>query len=58
MAFKSEDIFVSFDVVSLFTMVLVNDILELLRQYFANDMFNLLLQCLKTTYSQFKGQFY
>jgi hypothetical protein len=52
------DIMVSFDVVSLFTKVPVNDTMYLLRQHFDEDILRLFHDVLTTSFFSFNGQFY
>jgi len=49
---------VNFDVVSLFTKVLIADSLELLSNHFEDDDLALIKHILTSTYSCFDGQFY
>jgi hypothetical protein len=53
-----EDLMVSFDVVSLFTRVPNVESLNLLRQYFIEDVQALLRHVLTSTYFSCGGQFY
>ena len=52
------DILVSFDVVSLFTMVPVNQALQYINENFSNDIATLFRHCLTTTYFQWDKEFY
>jgi hypothetical protein len=69
--FQNEDYLVSFDVVSLFTNVPVEEVLQIIKNRFSTDTFfsersplqvedmmELLDICLKTTNFQFYGKFY
>jgi len=49
---------VSFDVLSLFTKVVIADSLELLSNHFEDDILALFKHILTSTYSYFDGQFY
>jgi retron-type reverse transcriptase len=49
---------VSFDVVSLFTKVPINDTMDLLRRHFDEDILRLFRHVLTTSYFSFNGQFY
>ncbi|XP_060534544.1 uncharacterized protein LOC132706961 [Cylas formicarius] len=53
-----KDILVSFDVVSLFTMVPVKETLDLISARFRNDVTELFRHCLTTTYFQWNKEFY
>jgi hypothetical protein len=55
---QKSDILVSFDVVSLFTKVPLEDTLQLLQQYFHNQTICLFKQVLTTTYFLYDGAFY
>jgi hypothetical protein len=55
---QPEDLMVSFDVVSLFTNVLIVDSLELLSHHFEDDDLALFKHILTSTYFCFDGQFY
>jgi hypothetical protein len=53
-----EDILVSFDVVSLFTMVPIVEALRLLSRNFDEDILRLFRHMLTSSFSRFNGQFY
>jgi hypothetical protein len=55
---KESDILVSFDVVSLFTRVPLEDTLLLLQQHFHDQTIGLFKQVLTTTYFMYDGAFY
>jgi len=55
---QQSDILVSFNVVSLFTKVLLEDTLRLLLQHFHNQTISLFKQVLTTTYFLYDGAFY
>jgi hypothetical protein len=55
---QPEDLMVSFDVVSLFTNVLIVDSLDLLSYHFEDDVLALFKHALTSTYFCFDGQFY
>jgi hypothetical protein len=55
---KESDILVSFDVVSLFTRVPLEDTLLLLQQHFHDKTISLFKQVLTTTYFTYNGAFY
>ena len=55
---RPKDLMVSFDVVSLFTNVLIVDSLELLSYHFEDDVLALFKHVLTSTYFCFNGQFY
>jgi retron-type reverse transcriptase len=55
---KESDILVSFDVVSLFTRVPLDDTLLLLQQHFHDQPISLFKQVLTTTYFMYDGAFY
>lgn len=52
------DLLVSFDVVSLFTRVPVNDAMNLLQPHFQPDIINLFRHALSSTYFLYDGRFY
>ena len=52
------DLLVSFDVVSLFTKVPINDTLQHIEQLFSPDITSLYRQCLSTSYFQWNKEFY
>ena len=55
---QPSDILVSFDVVSLFTMVPINDALNRIADIFPDDITGLFKHCLTTTYFQYNHEFY
>jgi hypothetical protein len=55
---KPHDIMVSFDMVSLFTKVPIEDSLELLSHHFEDDVLALLKHTVTATYFCSEGQFY
>ena len=55
---RPNDMLVSFDVVSLFTMVPINEALLYIRQNFTDDITALFEHCLTTTYFQWNQDFY
>jgi hypothetical protein len=55
---KESDILVSFDMVSLFTRVPLEDTLLLLQQHFHDQTISLFKQVLTTTYIIYDGAFY
>jgi hypothetical protein len=55
---QETDILVSFNVVSLFTKVPLEDILQVLSQHLHKQTVNLLRQVLTTTYFLYDGSFY
>ena len=57
---KTNDILVSFDVVSLFTNVPVQNTLDIIKEShkISADFFPLIEHCLTSTYFQFQGEFY
>ena len=55
---KPDDLLVSFDVVSLFTMVPIDESLQLIKNHFPEDICALFHHCLKTTYFQYNEEFY
>jgi hypothetical protein len=55
---KESDILVSFDVVSLFTRVKLEDTLLLLQQHFHDQAISLFKQVLTTIYFIYEGAFY
>ena len=52
------DRLISFDVVSLFTKVLIKDTLTLIQQIFPEDIKTLFQHCLTTSYFQWDNEFY
>jgi hypothetical protein len=55
---QKTNVLVSFDVVSLFTKVPLNDTLQLLEQPFDSRMIDLFQHVLTSTYFLFEGKFY
>jgi hypothetical protein len=55
---QPDDLMVSFNVVSLFTMVPIADSLELLSHYFEDEVLALFKHVLTSTYFCFDGHFY
>ena len=55
---ESEDILVSFDVVSLFTNVPVMESMNYLSELFSKDIVDLFRECLTTTYFLWNGEYY
>ena len=55
---EPEDLLISFDVVSLFTMVPIMESIELLSQLFSKDILDLFRTCLTTSYFLWDGEFY
>jgi retron-type reverse transcriptase len=55
---ETEDLMVSFDVVSLFTKVPISDSISLLKTLFSEDIVNLFEHVLTSTYFIFHGQFF
>ena len=58
MTITTGDILVSFDVVSLFTKVPLQDTMQHLEQFFPADIISLFKLCLTETYFQWKGEYY
>jgi hypothetical protein len=54
----TRDIIVSFDIVSLFTKVLIKETMDLLGRHFGEDVLGLFRHVLTTSYVTFNGQFY
>jgi hypothetical protein len=55
---STQDLLVSFDVESLFTMVPINETLTLLREHFTSEILELFRHCLSSSYFLWNGTFY
>ncbi len=55
---EPEDILVSFDVISLYTCILINEAMEVINKLTDPDTTRLVELCLTSTFFSFKGEFY
>ena len=55
---EDNDLLVSFDLVSLYTKVLVDDAIKVIQEITNDEIANLVRICLKLTYFTFRGEIY
>jgi hypothetical protein len=58
MKLSETDLLVSFDVISLFTRIPISEVFPLMEQILPSDLSNLAIECLKSTYFYFNGNYY